>query len=107
MNYLSGHDFRQMAMRLGLIRKTDPDTSVKAAEEIYPNLTKIQAEVMRFAKLFPRGFTDEYMNEYFGTYKSTYRSRRSELVKKGLIVDSGRVENKMTVWVLKEYANDQ
>ena len=89
-----------------LFRRKDPNTSKQAAEIILHKLNKIQAQVLDFALHQKHGFTDKKMNEHFKTYKSTYRSRRSELVKKGLIVDSGRVENKMTVWVLKEYAND-
>ena len=84
-------------------RRTDPNTSKQAAESIYSSLPKIQKEVLLYAIGQDFGFTDEEMNEHFQTYKSTYRSRRAELVNKGLIVDSGLVRNKMTVWILKEY----
>jgi hypothetical protein len=37
-----------------------------------------------------RGFTDDEMMAYFRSHRSTYRSRRSELTRAGLIMDTGR-----------------
>ena len=88
-------------------RRTDPITSRQAAEDVMDKITDIQQKVLDYA--LDRGylgFTDEQMNVYFQTHKSTYRSRRAELVKKGLIVDSGTTRDKMTVWVHKEFFND-
>jgi len=69
---------------------------------------RLQLEVIRFAMTRPNGFTDEQMNEFFDTHRSTYRARRSELVDKDLIVDSGRKGSmtngrKATIWVLKQF----
>jgi len=85
-------------------RRTDPITSRQAAEGVIDKITDIQQKVLDYA--LDRGylgFTDEQMNIYFNTHKSTYRSRRSELVRKGLIKDAGTTRNKMTVWVHKDY----
>ena len=88
-------------------RRTDPVTSRQAAEGVIDKITDIQQKVLDYA--LDRGyigFNDEQLNIYFNTHKSTYRSRRAELVKKGLIVDSGKTRDKMTVWVHKEFSND-
>jgi hypothetical protein len=88
-------------------RRTDPVTSRQAAEEVIDKITDIQQKVLNYAlDRGYTGFTDEQLNFYFNTHKSTYRSRRAELVKKGLIVDSGTTRDKMTVWVHKEFSND-
>jgi len=88
-------------------RRTDPITSRQAAEQVIDKITDIQQKVLNYAQdRGYTGFTDEQLNIYFNTHKSTYRSRRAELVKKGLIVDSGTTRDKMTVWVHKEFFND-
>ena len=88
-------------------RRTDPITSRQAAEQVIDKITDIQQKVLNYAQdRGYTGFTDEQLNIYFNTHKSTYRSRRAELVKKGLIVDSGKTRDKMTVWVHKEFFND-
>ena len=88
-------------------RRTDPVTSRQAAEGVINKITDIQQRVLNYALARGSvGFTDEQLNNYHHTYKSTYRSRRAELVKKGLIVDSGKTRDKMTVWVHKEFSND-
>ena len=63
---------------------------------------------MLYAETRPNGFTDEQMNMYFDTHRSTFRARRSELMHKGLIVDSGRREKMVngrnaTVWILPKF----
>ena len=71
-------------------RRSDLDTSVAAAEEVTPHIRELQALVLAFAKSCGRrGFTDVALNEHFETTSSTYRTRRSELVDKGLVEDSG------------------
>jgi hypothetical protein len=87
-----------------LFRKDAKDTSVEAAQSIMLALPNIEAAVYEYAALRgTRGFTDDEMNDHFETHKSTYRARRSTLVDKGLIEDSGtRIKGpngrNMTVW---------
>jgi hypothetical protein len=87
-----------------LFRKDAKDTSVEAAQSIMLALPNIEAAVYEYAAMRgTRGFTDDEMNDYFETHKSTYRARRSTLVDKGFIEDSGaRVKGpngrNMTVW---------
>ena len=71
-------------------RRDDIDTSHEAAEAVTPHIRELQARVLAFAKdRGAAGFTDVDLNRHFGTGLSTYRTRRSELVDKGLIEDSG------------------
>ena len=87
-----------------LFRKDAKDTSVEAAQSIMLALPNIEAAVYEYAALRgTKGFTDDEMNDHFKTHKSTYRARRSTLVDKGFIEDSGlRVKGpngrNMTVW---------
>ena len=87
-----------------LFRKDAKDTSVEAAQSIMLALPNIEAAVYEYAAMRgTRGFTDDEMNDHFETHKSTYRARRSTLVDKGFIEDSGlRVKGpngrNMTVW---------
>jgi hypothetical protein len=87
-----------------LFRKDAKDTSVEAAQSIMLALPNIEAAVYEYAALRgTRGFTDDEMNDHFETHKSTYRARRSTLVDKGFIEDSGlRIKGpngrNMTVW---------
>jgi hypothetical protein len=87
-----------------LFRKDARDTSVEAAKSIMLALPNIEAVVYEYAAMRgTKGFTDDEMNEHFETHKSTYRARRSALVDKGMIEDSGlRVRGpngrNMTVW---------
>lgn len=71
-------------------RRDDLDTSFAAAEEVTPHIRELQALVLTYAKSCGLGwFTDVALNEHFETTSSTYRTRRSELVNKGLVGDSG------------------
>jgi hypothetical protein len=87
-----------------LFRKDAKDTSVEAAQSIMLALPNIEAAVYEYAAMRgTRGFTDDEMNDHFETHKSTYRARRSTLVDKGFIEDSGlRIKGpngrNMTVW---------
>jgi len=87
-----------------MFRKDAKDTSIEAAKSIMLALPNIEAAVYEYAAMRgSKGFTDDEMNEHFQTHKSTYRTRRSSLVEKGLIEDSGiRVKGpnsrNMTVW---------
>ena len=95
-----------------MFRRDAMDTSIAAAASIYPDLRRLQLEVLAYAKHRPNGFTDEQMNEFFETHRSTYRARRSELVDKGLVMDSGQRRpmtngRKATVWICTEFTNPQ
>ena len=87
-----------------MFRRNAKDTSIEAAKSIIPTLPNIEAVVFEYAIMRGKqGFTDDQMNEHFQTHKSTYRARRSTLVEKGFIEDSGiRVKGpngrNMTVW---------
>ena len=87
-----------------LFRRDAKDTSVEAAKSIMIALPNIEGAVYEYAAMRGnKGFTDDQMNEHFQTHKSTYRARRSTLVEKGFIEDSGiRVKSpngrNMTVW---------
>ena len=90
-----------------MVRKNATDTSIEAAESVLSSLPQLQSDVLTYAVLRGKhGFTDEQMNEHFNTHKSSYRARRSELVEKGYIEDSGfRVlgpnKRKMILWMVK------
>ena len=72
-------------------RRTDPTTSHEAAAVVTPELTRIQQNVLAFARrMKPLGFTDLVMERQLQDSRSTLRSRRAELVTKGLIVDTGQ-----------------
>lgn len=73
-------------------RRTDPDTSHRAAREVTPHLDTIRAEVERWALgCGPEGFIDEELSAAFeASDSSSYRTRRAELTDAGRIVFSGR-----------------
>ena len=74
-----------------LYRKGDPLTSRKAAQAILAQLPALQQAVYAYAYAQgPHGFTDDDLGNYFRSFRSTYRSRRSELTRAGLIMDTGR-----------------
>ena len=74
-----------------LYRKGDPLTSRKAAQAILAQLPNLQQAVYAYAYAQgPHGFTDDDMMDHFGSIRSTYRTRRSELTRAGLIMDTGR-----------------
>ena len=53
-------------------------------------MTDIQIEVLsHFLSIYPRAITDLDLQSYFNNHKSTHRTRRSELTKMGLIMDTG------------------
>ena len=87
-----------------MFRKDAKDTSVEAAKSIMLALPNIEAAVYEYAAMRGKqGFTDNEMNEHFKTHKSTYRARRSTLVEKGFIEDTGLLVmgpngRNMTVW---------
>lgn len=70
-------------------RHGDPDTSHDAAAETTHRIRALQQAVLAFAAQCSAGFLALDLNDHFGVTSSTYRTRRSELVDKGLITDSG------------------
>jgi hypothetical protein len=92
-------------------RNTDPHTSHLAAEAV-GDTTPLQRRIMVLFDMAHDGLNDEqlimnYKNAYgtaFPSTESSIRSRRSDLVAKGYIVDSGRTRptlhgNKSIVWL--------
>lgn len=72
-------------------RRFDPSTSHRAAKAVTPEITRIQQQVMWFArKRGVLGFTDTDLEEAMQDHGSTFRTRRRELTDKGLIRDSGQ-----------------
>lgn len=93
-------------------RRADPETSFEAAHSVSDRVSKLQADVLAFAKRAGReGFTDVELNSHFHHTGSTYRTRRSELTEAGKIVDSTirRTYNsgrRHIVWCLAEYLKE-
>ena len=80
------------------------ETSRAAAKEVSKELGYKQYQVLSFIRL-QGGCTDNEIVTHFvncGWSANTPRARRVELVARGLVVDSGRVRNKSTVWVLAQ-----
>ena len=74
-----------------LHRTDDHETSVEAAELVFDKIKLLQRIVLRFLTIAgPRGLTDYELEELCGNHGSTYRTRRSELVEKGFVVNSGK-----------------
>lgn len=84
------------------------DTSRQAAADIFKTANSLQVQVYEaIAGSFAVGATDEEIQTWLGMNPSTQRPRRVELVKKGLVVDSGRTRQtrsgrQATVWALKD-----
>ena len=82
-------------------------TSKAAATAIVPKLNVLQAKVLSYlASLGAIGATDEAMQEALQMNPSTQRPRRIELLRKGLIRDSGFTRRTnagryATVWMYK------
>ena len=89
-----------------LYRRGDPATSRAAAQSILAQLPNLQQAVYAYAyAVGPHGFTDDDLGNYFRSFRSTYRSRRSELTRAGLIMDTGRTRllstrRQATVWAI-------
>lgn len=91
-------------------RRTDPETSHKAAEAVTPGLNAIQRQVEAFARTKLSGFLDRDLVEAFPDMgPSTLRTRRAELVARNIILDSGRRErpegaaSPHTIWIHRNY----
>lgn len=78
-------------------------TSCAAAEAIEPKAGTLRAIVLAFLRTQSEGATDEQMQVELGIGPSTQRPRRIELVRAGLVEDSGGTRPtttgcKATVW---------
>jgi len=85
-------------------RDTDPDTSVQAAASISTAIRAAQQRVLDWLRTQPEGATDEELLAAMGSRSSHFRTRRSELVDRGLVKDSGQRRELMSgrmgiVWV--------
>jgi hypothetical protein len=81
------------------------DTSRAAAAEIRPNAGTLRAKVLDCLRS-SSGLTDEEIQNWLQMPASTQRPRRVELVRMGLVADSGRRRETMSgrfavVWVAK------
>jgi hypothetical protein len=73
-------------------RRSDPDTSHRAAREVTPHTDTIRADVERWARgRGPEGFIDDELSAAFdASDSSSYRTRRAELTDAGRVIFSGR-----------------
>lgn len=86
------------------------DTSRAAAESVEPKLNAQQRELLERMRTEAHGFTDDELLAYAesGSLRIStngVRARRAELVRKGLLRDSGRTRftrsgRLATIWVL-------
>lgn len=80
----------QQTINFNAPRVRGSQTSTDAAESIAPAVGTLQARVYEFLKSkADRGATDEEMQLGLDMSPSTQRPRRVELVRKGLVIDSG------------------
>jgi hypothetical protein len=91
-------------------RRSDPQTSHRAAEAVTPGLLPLQATVERFAVSRPDGFMDvDLVDAHPDTGPSTLRTRRSELTARNIILDSGKRKKPdgatvaHTVWIHRSF----
>jgi hypothetical protein len=85
-------------------------TSKAAAVAIQPSAATLRAKVLEAIRAAPAGLTDEEGQAATGLRVQTYTPRRGELVKQGLIEDSGSTRatssgRKAVVWVEKKSSN--
>jgi len=98
-------------------RRTDPDTSLEAAFRI-EDASEMEQRVYTIHLIYrPEGLTDETFLDHYGEIyglngrtgesKSSPRKRRSDLTRKGILVDSGerrtlRSGRPGVVWKIRE-----
>lgn len=80
---------------MALARSTDPETSKAAAASIYTGMKALQENVYNVVAGVGQICDDDLITLYrnrhgYHVKESTIRTRRNELVKHGLLVDSGR-----------------
>jgi len=94
-------------------RRTDPDTSHKAARSLEGTAASIRSVVEKLAReAGPAGLIDDDLVLAFpDAPESSFRKRRSELHQEGVLVDSGRRRrnrhgNEEIIWVHRDFAGD-
>ena len=101
---------------LRMTRSLDHATSLAAAETVQPELSKLQAKVLAVFRTVGDGLTDSELTDWFARYggdslaPSTARRRRTDLVTRGQLRDSGTTRknaygNAEIVWCLAESEN--
>lgn len=93
---------------LKLHRSQDQPTSIMAARQIVPMITEFKKRVIAYAmSKGHEGFCDAEMNNFFGEINSSYRTRRADLTRDGIILNSGRTKKygraKHIIWVHKDF----
>ena len=86
------------------------DTSAEAADRFQRSGKAPTARARVLAAIRStgeEGLTDKEAQALLGMRGSTQRPRRIELVKVGLVLDSGRTRGRSTVWVAREFAERQ
>ena len=73
-------------------------TSVAAAVAIAPHLPAARKRVLEYLRSCPNGSTDNQGIAAGVVSANGYRARRVELVRAGLVRDSGRVVDGSVVW---------
>lgn len=79
-------------------------TSRESAESMEPRSATLRRKVLDYLRRCADGATDEEMQRWCNMPANTQRPRRVELVRAGLVVDSGRTRQtgsgrKAVVWV--------
>ncbi len=100
---------------LFLLQKHNPPhnstpTNIAAAKAVRATVAQQRGEVYGYFKNAADGLTDEEGYEASGINPNAWRPRRGELVRDGMVVDSGRTRAtksgcKAVVWVVKENGN--
>lgn len=75
---------------LPIARRSDPATSHEAAHRAKSTAETNRAYALRVLRNHPEGLTDFRLAEITGISQTSIGVRRGELVKVGLVVDSGR-----------------
>ena len=101
---------------LGMTRSLDQSTSLLAAEKVQTELSNLQAKVLAVFRTVGDGLTDSELTDWFARYggdslaPSTARRRRTDLVTRGQLQDSGTTRkntygNAEIVWCLAQSEN--
>ena len=72
------------------VRRTDPDTSHRAARTTRPNAGTNRAVALDVLQRWPAGLTDFELAEITGLQQTSIGKRRGELRDAGLVRDTGR-----------------
>lgn len=96
-----------------LARRSDPPTSKSAAEQIISDIPRIREAVERSIRSFGKvGCTDQTLEECLRKLSpSSVRTRRAELVRDGVVFDSGLRSKTSSnrdaiIWVHREFCQE-